>query len=103
MVVRPGVAAVIFDGDRVSDFEEKPQIGEGWINGGFLVLEPGFFQYLAGDGASLEANGLEAAARDGQLMAFRHERFWQCMDTLRELRILQAMWADQRAPWQLWK
>jgi glucose-1-phosphate cytidylyltransferase len=94
---------LIFEGDRVSDFEEKPQIGEGWINGGFLVLEPGFFQYLAGDGASLEANGLEAAARDGQLMAFRHERFWQCMDTLRELRILQTMWTEQRAPWKLWK
>jgi glucose-1-phosphate cytidylyltransferase len=94
---------LVFDGDRVSDFEEKPQIGEGWINGGFLVLEPGFFQYLSGDAASLEANGLEAAARDGQLMAFRHERFWQCMDTLRELRILQSMWAEQRAPWKLWK
>lgn len=94
---------LVFDGDRVAEFEEKPQIGEGWINGGFLVLEPGFFQYLSGDGASLEAHGLEAAARDGQLMAFRHERFWQCMDTLRELRVLQAMWAEQRAPWKLWK
>ncbi len=94
---------LVLDGDRIAEFEEKPQIAEGWINGGFLVLEPGFFQYLAGDGSSLEANGLEAAARNGQLMAFRHERYWQCMDTLRELRILQSLWAEQRAPWKLWK
>lgn len=93
---------LIFDGDRVSDFEEKPQIGEGWINGGFLVLEPGFFQYLAGDAASLEANGLEAAARDGQLMAFRHERFWQCMDTLRDKVRLESLWESGHAPWKMW-
>jgi glucose-1-phosphate cytidylyltransferase len=104
MAVRPPsrFGGLVFDGDRVAEFEEKPQIGEGWINGGFLVLEPGFFRYLAGDDASLEAHGLEAAARDGQLMAFRHESFWQCMDTLRELRVLQKLWAEQRAPWKLW-
>jgi glucose-1-phosphate cytidylyltransferase len=93
---------LVFDGDRVTEFQEKPQIGEGWINGGFMVLEPGVFNYLSGDGASLEVNALESLARDGQLMAYRHDQFWQCMDTLREVRVLQKLWADGRAPWKVW-
>jgi glucose-1-phosphate cytidylyltransferase len=93
---------LVFDGDRVKEFQEKPQVGEGWINGGFMVLEPGLLRYLDGDGASLETDGLEAAARDGELYAYRHEHFWQCVDTLRELRLLQRLWAEGRAPWKLW-
>jgi glucose-1-phosphate cytidylyltransferase len=102
--VRPPArfGGLVFDGDRVKEFQEKPQVGEGWINGGFMVLEPGLIRYLDGDGASLEADGLEAAARDGELYAYRHERFWQCMDTLREVRTLQRLWAEGNAPWKVW-
>jgi glucose-1-phosphate cytidylyltransferase len=103
--VRPPArfGGLVFDGDRIAEFTEKPQIGEGWINGGFMVLEPGIFPYLEGDDSSLEADGLEAIARDGQLMAYRHEQFWQCMDTVRELRALQHLWSEGRAPWKIWK
>jgi len=93
---------LVFDGERVKEFQEKPQIGEGWINGGFMVLEPGIFRYLSGDADSLEAVALEALAQEGQLMAFRHEQFWQCMDTLRELRALQRLWSEGTAPWKVW-
>jgi glucose-1-phosphate cytidylyltransferase len=93
---------LVFDGDRVAEFQEKPQIGEGWINGGFMVLEPEVFRHISGDGDSLESNALDSLARAGQLMAHRHDRFWQCMDTLREVRILQRLWAEERAPWKVW-
>jgi len=93
---------LVFEGDQVREFQEKPQIGEGWINGGFMVLEPGVLDYLAGDATSLEADGLDALAREGQLMAYRHDAFWQCMDTLREVRVLQKLWADGQAPWKVW-
>src|SRR5262245_34743305 len=72
-----------FDGDLVSRFSEKPQAGEGWINGGFMVCEPKIFDYLKHDGASLEIDGLEPLAEAGQLAAYKHDNFWQCMDTLR--------------------
>lgn len=103
--VRPPArfGGLVFDGDRVAEFQEKPQIGEGWINGGFMVLEPGVFDYLAGDQTSLEADGLHAIAAAGQLMAYRHDRFWQCMDTIREVRVLQGLWADGTAPWKVWR
>jgi glucose-1-phosphate cytidylyltransferase len=102
--VRPPArfGGLVFDGDRIAEFQEKPQIGEGWINGGFMVLEPGVLEYLASDGSVLEVDGLEPLARDGQLMAYRHESFWQCMDTLREVRLLQKLWADGKAPWRTW-
>ena len=93
---------LVFEGDQVTEFQEKPQIGEGWINGGFMVLEPEVLGYLKGDGDSLESNALEGLARDGQLMAYRHEGFWQCMDTLRELRTLQRLWSEGAAPWKVW-
>jgi glucose-1-phosphate cytidylyltransferase len=86
----------------VSDFTEKPQIGEGWINGGFLVCEPGIFRYLKDDDSSLEIDALEPLAVDRQLAAFRHEGFWQCMDTLRDKRLLEHLWLEQRAPWKVW-
>jgi glucose-1-phosphate cytidylyltransferase len=90
------------DVGKVSAFIEKPQIGEGWINGGFLVLEPAVFDYLTGDQSSLEADALEGLVMDGQLMAFRHEGFWQCMDTLRDKRQLEHRWESGKAPWKRW-
>ena len=87
---------------KVSEFIEKPQVGEGWINGGFLVCEPGIFQYLKGDDSSLEFNVLENLAAADQLMAYRHPSFWQCMDTLRDKRQLEQLWDDGKAPWKIW-
>jgi glucose-1-phosphate cytidylyltransferase len=102
--VRPPArfGGLIFDGDLIANFTEKPQIGEGWINGGFMVLEPQIFTYLAADSSSLEADALERLASDRQLAAFRHARFWQCMDTLRDKRQLESMWQTGQAPWQVW-
>src|SRR5579872_2251867 len=92
--VRPPArfGGLVFDGERVQEFTEKPQIGEGWINGGFMVLEPGIFDYIDGDESVLERDALERLAADRQLAACRHDRFWQCMDTLRDLRVLEALW-----------
>jgi glucose-1-phosphate cytidylyltransferase len=87
---------------KVSKFIEKPQIGEGWINGGFMVLEPGVFSYLKDDHSSLESDALEHLAADGQLMAYQHEGFWQCMDTLRDKRLLEHLWSSDEAPWKMW-
>ncbi len=102
--VRPPArfGGLIFDGDLVVEFTEKPQIGEGWINGGFMVFEPAIFDYLDGDGTSLEIDALERLAAERQLAAFRHERFWQCMDTLRDKRLLETLWQQNRAPWNVW-
>lgn len=102
--VRPPArfGGLVFDGDIITDFTEKPQIGEGWINGGFLVFEPALFDYLEGDATSLEADALERLAADRQLAAYRHEDFWQCMDTLRDKRLLESLWSDGRAPWKVW-
>jgi glucose-1-phosphate cytidylyltransferase len=91
-----------FDGDRVVSFEEKPQTGEGWINGGFFVFEPAVFDYLDGDETVLEQHPLERLARDGELVAFKHEGFWQCMDTIRDKLRLQQMWESGHAPWKIW-
>ena len=103
--VRPPArfGGLVFDGDLVAEFTEKPQIGEGWINGGFMVMEPGVFDYLASDDTVLEADALERLAADGQLAAFRHERFWQCMDTVRDKRLLETLWETHAAPWRVWE
>ena len=93
---------LVFEGDRVIDFVEKPQIGEGWINGGFMVCEPGVFRFMSGDGDSLEADVLEDLAAEGQLSAYRHESFWQCMDTLRDRRLLESLWKEGHPPWRVW-
>jgi glucose-1-phosphate cytidylyltransferase len=99
--VRPPArfGGLVFEGDRVVEFTEKPQAGEGWINGGFFVLEPAALDYIAGDETIWERQPLEKLALDGQLMAFRHEGFWQAMDTLREKRLLEGLWASGQAPW----
>jgi glucose-1-phosphate cytidylyltransferase len=102
--VRPPArfGGLIFDGDNVAQFTEKPQAGEGWINGGFMVCEPGIFNYLNDDQTSLEVDSLERLAADGQLAAFRHGGFWQCMDTLRDKRYLEGLWQADKAPWKVW-
>ncbi|HEY0715553.1 MAG TPA: glucose-1-phosphate cytidylyltransferase [Polyangia bacterium] len=93
---------LVFDGDRVVEFTEKSQIGEGWINGGFMVLQPEIFEYIQGDDTSLEAQALDRIASEGQLMAYRHNDFWQCMDNVREKRMLETLWEQQKAPWKVW-
>ena len=83
---------LVFDGDQVAQFSEKPQTGEGWINGAFFVLEPGVFDYIDGDDTQWEKEPMERLAADGQLMAYRHTSFWQCMDTLRDKKLLEELW-----------
>jgi glucose-1-phosphate cytidylyltransferase len=86
----------------VREFSEKPQSGEGWINGGFFVFEPGVFDLLRDDSTVLEREPLEQLARRGQLAGFRHEGFWQPMDTVRERQLLESLWHSGGAPWKLW-
>jgi glucose-1-phosphate cytidylyltransferase len=99
--VRPPArfGTMLFDGDRVVNFEEKPQTGEGWINGGFFVFEPGVFDYLRDETTILEREPLECLAKDGQLMAYRHFGFWHPMDTVRDRDYLNERWAAGDAPW----
>ena len=92
-----------FEGERVTEFSEKPQTGEGWINGAFFVLEPEVFDYIEGDDTQWEKKPLENLAKDKQLMAYRHSSFWQCMDTLREKHILEELWRSGNAPWKTWR
>jgi glucose-1-phosphate cytidylyltransferase len=100
--VRPPArfGGLAMDGDAVESFTEKPQIGEGWINGGFFVLEPAVIDLIDGDETSFEREPLERLAKDGELMAFRHDGFWQCMDTLRDLRLIRELWDEGDAPWR---
>ncbi len=90
------------DDSQVVSFQEKPQMSEGWINGAFFVLEPGIFDYIEGDHTQFERQPLENLARDGQLMAYKHEGFWQCMDTLRDKVRLEKLWESGNAPWKIW-
>lgn len=91
------------DDDQITEFSEKPQIGEGWINGAFFVLEPQVFDYIDGDMTHWEKEPLERLARDGQLMAYKHTSFWQCMDTIREKKLLEGLWESGKAPWKIWE
>ncbi|MBI5851020.1 MAG: glucose-1-phosphate cytidylyltransferase [Planctomycetes bacterium] len=90
---------LVIDSGRVTSFTEKPQLGEGWINGAFFVLEPRVLDYIRGDDVMFEGEPLEKLARDGELMAYQHDGFWQCMDTIREKHILEKLWASGHAPW----
>ena len=103
--VRPPArfGSLILDDGRVVEFSEKSQTDAGWINGGFFVFEPGVFNYLGDDSVVLEREPLERLAAEGQLMAYRHDGFWQPMDTLREKEQLEALWSGGRAPWKTWE
>jgi len=89
-------------GDSVGEFSEKPQTEAGWISGGFFVFEPDVFEYLEDDTTILERKPLEKLACDGQLTAYRHQGFWQPMDTLRDKLFLESLWAGKKAPWKVW-
>jgi glucose-1-phosphate cytidylyltransferase len=92
-----------FDGENVTEFTEKPQTESGWINGGFFVLEPKVLDYIEGDETGFEHGPLEKLASERQLTAYRHPRFWQCIDTLRDRRILEDLWNKNEAPWKTQK
>ena len=92
--------ALELDREHVRGFHEKPDGDGGWINGGFFVLSPGVGSYIDGDAAVWEREPMERLAADGQLAAYRHEGFWQCMDTLRDKRLLESLWQQGRAPWK---
>ncbi len=89
------------DGDQITEFSEKPQAREGWINGAYFVLEPEVFEYIEGDTTQFEHEPLERLAADGQLMAYRHHDFWACMDTLRDKVMLEKLWDTGKAPWKV--
>lgn len=99
--VHPGArfGELELEGDLVKSFKEKPQVNQGWINGGYFVIEPEFFNLIDGDDTVLEKEPLEKAAEMGELMTFRHNDFWQCMDTKRDRDNLQSMWDSGNAPW----
>lgn len=98
--VRPGArfGELTLDGNKVLSFEEKPQLNDGWVNGGYFVIEPSFINLIDGDSTLLEREPLEIAVSMGELMAYRHEGFWQCMDTKRDHELLESLWT-KGAPW----
>lgn len=87
------------ENDLVKSFKEKPQMHEGWINGGFFIIEPGFFDFIDDDSTLLEREPLEKATKLGQLMAYQHKGFWHCMDTKRDHDLLESLWKNG-APWK---
>jgi glucose-1-phosphate cytidylyltransferase len=90
------------EGDLVTRFDEKPLGGEAWINGAFFVLEPGVFKYIDNDATQFEREPLERLAQDGQLTAYKHQGFWQCMDTVRDKVRLETLWDSGNPPWKIW-
>lgn len=99
----PRFGRLVFDADKVIKFTEKSKVEESWISGGFFVLEPEVLNYIEGDDNHWEHEPLERLAKDGQLMGYRYNGFWQCMDTMRDLRYLRKLWDQGKAPWKLWK
>jgi glucose-1-phosphate cytidylyltransferase len=87
---------------QVTSFQEKPQTNQGWINGGYFIIEPEFFNLIEDDSTVLEKAPLERAAEMGQLMAYHHHDFWQCMDTARDRQLLDDLWSQNKAPWKVW-
>jgi len=102
--VRPPArfGGLTIEASGVPELIEKPQLGEGWINGGFFVLEPGVRDYVQGDEESFEREPISRLAHDRQLMAYEHHGFWQCMDTLRDQRLLESLWSQGNARWKVW-
>lgn len=93
---------IALEGNSIKQFIEKPRIGEMWINGGFQVFEPEVLNYVTDDQTSLENDVLEQLAQENQLAGYRHEQFWQCMDNIRELRLLEQLWESGNPPWKVW-
>ena len=89
------------ENNKVLSFQEKPQLHNGWINGGYFVVEPSFFDLIKGDETLLEREPLEMAAKNGELMAYMHDGFWQCMDTKRDHELLETLFQEGKAPWVL--
>jgi len=104
--IQPGGRFGLLDIDHhsstINNFVEKAKEDGGWINGGFMVLEPTIFDYIAGDDTFFEKNPLESIAQTGQLQAFKHPGFWQCMDTQRDKWLLEDLWEKKKAPWKIW-
>lgn len=94
---------IAFEADRVTNFYEKTEASEGWINGGFFVLHPRAIDYIDGDNTSWEREPVERLAQDGQLMGYQHAGFWSCMDTLKEKNMLEELWNTGHAPWRIWE
>ncbi|MGC9197066.1 MAG: glucose-1-phosphate cytidylyltransferase [Syntrophobacteraceae bacterium] len=92
---------LVFKGENVESFSEKAQTAGGWINGGFFVLEPEIVNYIDSSDTSFESSPMERLTRENQLMAYRHHDFWQCMDTLRDVQLLEKMWDSGNVPWRL--
>jgi len=102
--IQPGGRFGMLDidkGENVKRFKEKSKDDGGWINGGFMVLNPNIFDYIDGDDCIFEGSPLETVAGEGQLKAFKHDGFWQCMDTLRDKELLERLWATNKAPWKV--
>ncbi len=87
--------------DSVISFQEKPQTSQGWINGGYFVIEPEFFKLIEDENTILEREPLEKAAEMGELMAYKHDDYWQCMDTKRDKDHLEELWKKDSAPWKV--
>ena len=102
MEQRFGVLDILEDG-KIGAFREKAKGDGGMINMGYMVCEPKIFDYIEGDATVLEKGPLAKAASEGELMAYKHQGFWQCMDTIREKQKLEELWADQKAPWKVWR
>jgi glucose-1-phosphate cytidylyltransferase len=94
---------IAFEGDQIAEFFEKPQVGEGWINGGFFVLSSKAIDYIESDETIWERDPVEHLAHDDQLMGYRHYGFWSCMDTLKEKNFLEGLWSSGKAPWKIWE
>jgi len=93
---------IIYNGDKITNFYEKPQSAEGWINGGFFVLSPEAINYIENDDTIWEREPIENLARDNKLLGYRHSGFWSCMDTLKEKNYLEEFWNSGNAPWKKW-
>lgn len=100
---RYGAVEMDHKSGRIRNFQEKPEKDENWINGGFMVLEPSVFKYIKGDETSFEYEPADKLTKNGELFAYRHPGFWQCMDTPRDKTLLNDIWAKGNAPWQSWK